>query len=151
VSGGSAWVDLRARVPGLRGHRVHVFPSSREAELRAALAAAGFAAVTLAGSAIRNEATFFAEAARALALPGWFGHGWDALADALRDPDRAGGPREAILWVEAEQSLAADLQLFVGALLAFDAAARDLASEGDGDHPRQLEVFVFGRGTGFAD
>ena len=45
------------------------------------------------GPACRTTAALFAEFARALRLPAWFGHNWDALADCLRDlTDDAGQP-----------------------------------------------------------
>ncbi len=48
----------------------------------------GFAAVDLAKA--KDKATLFAELDRALALPGHFGHNWDALADVLEDRDWLG-------------------------------------------------------------
>ncbi|GGQ20081.1 RNAse (barnase) inhibitor barstar [Actinomadura coerulea] len=40
------------------------------------------------GHACRTRAAFFHEAARALDLPDYFGHNWDALLDCLRDLDQ---------------------------------------------------------------
>ena len=37
------------------------------------------------GRACRTRAAFFAEVARVLEFPAYFGHNWDALADSLRD------------------------------------------------------------------
>ncbi|MBD3138768.1 barstar family protein [Microbispora bryophytorum] len=37
------------------------------------------------GRACRTRAAFFDEVARALGLPAYFGHNWDALTDSLRD------------------------------------------------------------------
>ncbi|WP_157247275.1 barstar family protein [Nonomuraea typhae] len=43
------------------------------------------APVVVDGRLCRTRAAFFEEAARALRLPGYFGHNWDALFDCLRD------------------------------------------------------------------
>jgi RNAse (barnase) inhibitor barstar len=37
------------------------------------------------GRLCRTRAAFFAEVARVLRFPGYFGHNWDALTDCLRD------------------------------------------------------------------
>ncbi|MFI7675798.1 barstar family protein [Actinophytocola sp. NPDC049390] len=42
-------------------------------------------AVAVDGRACRTRAAFFAEAARVLDFPPYFGHNWDALVDCLRD------------------------------------------------------------------
>jgi len=52
-------------------------------ELRTAPAPAG--AIVLDGAACRTRAGLFAEFARALRFPAYFGHNWDALTDCLRD------------------------------------------------------------------
>ncbi|HEV7501904.1 MAG TPA: hypothetical protein VGQ33_17945, partial [Vicinamibacteria bacterium] len=65
-----------------------------------------------------------------------------ALGD-LADRETA---RLAVLWVDAEKSIAADLQTFLSAVLALDAAAVDLAAL---EESRQLEVFLLGAGAGF--
>jgi RNAse (barnase) inhibitor barstar len=60
------------------------------------------APAVLDGRMCRTRAAFFTEAARALRLPGYFGHNWDALTDCLRDTTRP-------LFVEhAEELLAAE-------------------------------------------
>jgi hypothetical protein len=140
------WDDLHLKLPGLRGQGVHVLPASREAEVRAVLTELGFLTCTLQGSAIRSEATLFAEAKRGLDLPDWFGGNWDALHDALGELAEAGPPRKAILWTDAEQSLQADTQLVLDAVLALGAAARAAALT---DPPGQLVVFLFGSAWGF--
>lgn len=53
------------------------------------------------GRAGRTRATFFAEVARVLSLPDYFGHNWDALVDSLRDL----GPVDVIV-AHAEELLA---------------------------------------------
>ena len=42
-------------------------------------------AAVIDGSACRTRANLFAEFARVLVFPGYFGHNWDALSDCLRD------------------------------------------------------------------
>lgn len=48
-------------------------------------AALGFAVVRIDLSGCRDKADLLMRAAAALAFPDWFGHNWDALADALED------------------------------------------------------------------
>jgi RNAse (barnase) inhibitor barstar len=145
----SGWTDVRALLPGLRGPRVHVVAAADETALRSRLSGAGFDLLTVAGRAITNEGTLLQEMARAFALPEGFGDNWDALADALGDlagrPDR----RLALLWVDADASLAADLQALLSAVLLLDRTAADLAEEHEGS--RQLEIFLLGSGAGFPD
>ena len=143
----SGWTDLRLLRPGLRGERVHVVPSGAEPDLRAMLSSAGFDLVTVVGSAITSESTLLAEVARAFGLSAEFGENWDALADALGDLADRTLPRLAVLWVDADASLAADLQGFLSAVLLLERAASDLAEESAG--ARQLEVFLLGAGPGF--
>lgn len=65
------WLEVRSDPPGT--------PAGRHAVLH--------------GPAARTTAALFTEFARALRLPGWFGHNWDALADCLRDiTDGVAGP-----------------------------------------------------------
>jgi len=144
----TGWADVRLLRPGLRGARVHVVPAADETTLRATLSAAGFHLVTVAGRAITNEATLLDEMARAFAFPEGFGGNWDALADALGDLASRPDPRLALLWVDADATLAADLQAFLSAVLLLDRTAADLAEEHEGS--RQLEVFLLGAGAGFA-
>ena len=147
MSGG--WLDPRTLLPGLRGHRLHVVASADEARLRAALASAGVAIFTLAGRGITGESTLFEEVARALGLGDDFGRNWDALADVLSDLEEHTAPRLAVVWVDADLSLKADLQTFLSAVLALAAAADDLATAGEPERAKQLEVFVLGAGAGF--
>jgi RNAse (barnase) inhibitor barstar len=143
----SGWTDVRHLQPGLRGQRVHVVPAADETELRATLAGAGFDLVTIAGGAITNDGTLLEEMARAFGLPEEFGENWDALADALGDLADRRQPRLALLWVDADATLAADLQAFLSAVLLLDRVAADLAEENGG--ARQLEIFLLGAGGGF--
>jgi hypothetical protein len=125
---------------------VHVLPASREAEVRAVLTELGFQTYMLWGPAVRSESTLFAEVARGLLLPDWFGGNWDALNDALGELAETDPTRKAILWTDADRSLEGDTQVVVDAVLALEAAARGAAA---GHAPRQLVVFLFGSSAGF--
>jgi hypothetical protein len=50
------------------------------------------------GAAAASRTGFFAEAARALSLPAYFGHNWDALYDCLTDPSWLPGSGCVILY-----------------------------------------------------
>ena len=54
-------------------------------ELRKAAAQAGFALFEADLAAEQNKGEFIAAVAQAIKAPEWFGHNWDALADALGD------------------------------------------------------------------
>ena len=54
-------------------------------ELRANTAQAGFAVFEADLAAVQGKGAFLAALAQALKAPEWFGHNWDALADALGD------------------------------------------------------------------
>ncbi|HEV7500166.1 MAG TPA: barstar family protein [Vicinamibacteria bacterium] len=143
-------VDLKLRLPGLRGHRVHVVPAADEGKVRAALTGAGFEIVTLAGSAITNVSTLFEEMARAFRFPDYFGHNWAALLDCLRDLRDRENTRIALLWVDAGASLEADLQTFLDASEVLVEVASELAEDDEFGEAHQLEVFLLGAGPGFA-
>lgn len=53
--------------------------------LRAAAAQAGFALFEADVAAVQSKGEFLAAIAQAIHAPEWFGHNWDALADALGD------------------------------------------------------------------
>lgn len=55
---------------------------------------AGWHVVHLAGAG--DRAAFLAECARAFEFPDWFGHNWDALADALTDVQHR--PGTLVIW-----------------------------------------------------
>lgn len=142
--------DLKLVLPGLRGEHVHVVPAEDEAKVRAALTEAGFEIVTVAGTAITNVSTLFAEMARAFRFPDYFGHNWAALMDCLRDLRDRENTRIALLWVDAAASLDADLQTFLDASEMLDAVRSELAEDDEFGDPHQLEVFLLGTGPGFA-
>ena len=146
----SGFVDLRLHLPQLRGHRVHVVAASDEPAVRAGLTAAGFEIVTVAGAAITNASTLFAEMARAFRFPDYFGHNWAALTDCLRDLRGRENPRLALLWLGADMSLAADVQTVIDAVRVVDDVASELAEDDEVGPPHQLVVFLRGAGTGFA-
>ena len=54
-------------------------------ELNAAAVKAGFALFVADMSAAQGKGEFLAAVARAISAPDWFGHNFDALADALAD------------------------------------------------------------------
>lgn len=137
------WFDVRGALPGLRGRTVHLVAEDREREVSAALEGAGFVVRRLEGRKAGDEAAFFAEAARALRLPEHFGHNWDALDECLRGLGEGRSRRLALLWRDADRSLAADPQLVLDATSLLADVARDLGGE---DPPTQLEVFLLGDG-----
>lgn len=55
------------------------------AELRTAVAQAGFALFEADLAAVHDKGGFLAAVAQAIHAPDWFGNNWDALADALGD------------------------------------------------------------------
>jgi RNAse (barnase) inhibitor barstar len=144
-----SFVDLHLALPGLRGHRVHVAAADDEPKLRAALTTAGFEVVTAAGSAITNESTLFEEMARAFRFPDYFGHNWSALTDCLRDLRDRENTRIALLWLDADASLDADLQAFLDATRVLDGVGSELAEDDELGKAHQLEVFLLGAGSGF--
>jgi RNAse (barnase) inhibitor barstar len=138
--------DLKESLPWLRGLRVHAVDARREEEVRAALVAAGFDLRILGGSRIQSDVAFFHEAAHALGFPEYFGRNWDAFNDCLGDVVFGTVERIAILWRDADHSLAADVQTVLNAVLAFEAAGSAAIEERE---PAQLEVFLFGGAPGF--
>lgn len=50
--------------------------------------------------------------AKALNLPPWFGHNWDALVDALRDLDGRDGEPVALVWDHARDLRAHDRTVY---------------------------------------
>ncbi|MEV0308672.1 RNAse (barnase) inhibitor barstar [Nonomuraea fuscirosea] len=73
----------------------------------------GPAPMVVDGRACATRAAFFAEVARALRLPGYFGRNWDALTDALRDLGAV-----ALVVEHAEDLLTGEPPEQFGALLA---------------------------------
>lgn len=145
----SGFVDLRLHLPRLRGHRVHVVAASDETAVRAGLTAAGFEIATVAGTAITNPSTLFAEMARAFRFPDYFGHNWAALTDCLRDLRGRENSRLALLWVNADASLDADVQTVMDAVSVIEDVAAELSEDDQFGPPHQLAVFLLGAGAGF--
>jgi RNAse (barnase) inhibitor barstar len=145
-----SFFDLQLVLPGLRGHHVHVVAASDEAKVRAALTGAGFDIVTVAGTAITNTSTLFEEMARAFRFPDYFGQNWAALLDCLRDLRDRENPRIALLWVDADASLDADLQTFLDGCRVLDDVASELTEDDELGKAHQLVVFLLGAGRGFA-
>jgi RNAse (barnase) inhibitor barstar len=145
----ATWVDLKERLPWLRGERVHVVALGDEPKLLPELAAAGFAVDVIDGHAVRDPASMYEELARALALPEHFGLNADALADALGEVwDGAG--RRAVVWRDAHHSLAADVQCVLDAVrLMADTADAVSTWADDGPASAQVEIFLVGAGPGF--
>ncbi len=140
------WFDPRSLGSGLRGRRVHVLPAESEEAVRRGLTAAGFRLHVLEGSHAVDTAGLFAEAERGLGLPPGLGRHWDAFIDSVGEVVEAEA-RSAVLWRDADRSLEGDVQMVLEAVRVLDGTASQLAGE---EGPRQLEVFLFGHGPGFA-
>lgn len=70
-------------IPAVGVHHVRLFrrADAVDDEIRAA----GWRSVLVDGGRCTTKALLLDELSRALTLPQWFGHNWDALVDALRD------------------------------------------------------------------
>lgn len=82
-------------------------------ELIPASAASGPAGIVVSGTASRTRRGLFAEWARALDFPDYFGHNWDAFADSLTDrawpePDLTLADEPLTITVEDAEQLLAD-------------------------------------------
>jgi len=76
--------DLRARLQDVNEagtYRLNCLPD----ELRSAIAQTGFALFEADLAVVQGKGEFLAAMAQAIKAPEWFGHNWDALADALGD------------------------------------------------------------------
>lgn len=89
--------------------------------------AAGWHVVRL--QAAGDRAAFLAECARAFEFPDWFGHNWDALADALSDIQHH--PGTLVIWPDADQ-LPQDVR----------ATAREILAERTDDGPAPFLVLL---------
>lgn len=74
-----------------------------------------------------DKATSLANFARDLALPDWFGHNLDALADALRDVHDPRGRPVRIVWQGSERLRRKDPDAYRG----IASVLRDAAAERD--------------------
>lgn len=68
----------------------------------------GFVSRVLRGAKCRTPSGLFAEFARALDFPDYFGHNWDALEECLADLEWLPAKGYALLFTEAEQILPED-------------------------------------------
>ncbi len=146
----SEWIDLGHEWPGLRGDGLHALDGSLAAELRAALLGLGFDIVSLRGDRIGDDRSFFAEASRAFGFPPHFGENWDALEDSLGELGGRQTRRLAVVWANADQSLAKDAQTFLLAIRALTDAAQDLECEPGEGTPLQMEIFLLGEAPAFS-
>jgi RNAse (barnase) inhibitor barstar len=93
------------------------------------------------GRATRTRAAFFAEVARVLDFPDYFGHNWDALVDSLRDTEPVD-----VLVTHAEELLAeeplAQLAVLLDILGSTDGLTLTLAT--DPAHEKALRQRVAG-------
>ncbi len=92
-------------------------------ELRAAAAQTGFALFEADVAAVQSKGEFLAAIAQAIHAPEWFGHNWDALADALGDLSWQPAPGYVLLLHKGGETLglsAADhtiaAEIFAGAV-----------------------------------
>ena len=68
----------------------------------------GFVIKVLKGSKCRSRAALFAEFARVLAFPDYFGHNWDALEECLADLEWLPASGYVLLLLDADQILPDD-------------------------------------------
>jgi len=86
------WVSLLVTEPGQRAESMIKTP-------------AGFDSTVLRGSKCRTAADLFAEFARALDFPDYFGHNWDALEECLADLEWRPAKGYVLVLTEADQIL----------------------------------------------
>jgi hypothetical protein len=74
-----------ARLLATSGGVFHLGPRPAVRTVITELAAAGWRVSMINARATSNKQALLAEIADTVGFPEWFGHNWDALADALRD------------------------------------------------------------------
>ena len=74
-------------------------------ELRRAIAQMGFALFEADLAAVSGKGKFLAAVAQAIKAPEWFGHNWDALADALGDLSWHPAPGYVLLLYNGRETL----------------------------------------------
>lgn len=87
-------------------------------DLRESAAECGFAIFEADIAAANGKGEVLAELARAIAAPDWFGHNWDALADALGDLTWRPAPGYVLL-LHGEPSSEARLDNVLDATVSF--------------------------------
>lgn len=105
----------------------YVSDADREAMLAAAQSL-GFAIARADLAGCVDKAGALAAVAAALAFPDWFGHNWDALADALGDLSWAPAPGRLLLIEHVEAWRAAEPDRFDTLVQILDDAAADWAT-----------------------
>jgi RNAse (barnase) inhibitor barstar len=146
----SEWIDLQQEWPGLRGEGLHCLDGTLASELRAALVGLEFEVVLLHGDRIHDQRSFFVESSRAFGFPPHFGGNWDAFVDSLGELGERRTKRLAVVWMDADRSLAADSQTVLLAIRFLTDVAQDLECEGDEGTPVQLEIFLLGAPPSFS-
>ena len=79
-----------------------------ESPERAVAAPPGFSMTVVRGSKCKNREGLFAEFARALSFPDYFGHNWDALEECLADLEWLPARGYVVIVTDAEQILTKD-------------------------------------------
>lgn len=105
---GSVPRPLAAVLDGRTPPGVLTWPAERPvADALAAAREAGWTGASLELDGAEDKAAFMERCARALRLPDWFGHNWDALADCLTDLSWCPADRGRLLVVTDWQGYAA--------------------------------------------
>lgn len=97
----------------------------------------GFAMKTLHGAKCRTSTGLFAEFARALSFPDYFGHNWDALEECLADLEWLPAKGYVLCLIDAEQVLPHDEEEYATFLEVLSDAGEAWASGqgGMGERP----------------
>ncbi len=107
---------------------INCFASTALDHVTAALSDQGFAVVRFDGDGVTDKASFLERADRDLPRPAdLHPHNWDALNDTLWNGlDDLGQPAIAIVWTDAQQMVAGDLQDFLTAVDIMAGVARSV-------------------------
>lgn len=93
------WVVRLTLQPGRSAHKLLLIPE-------------GFVMIPLKGRKCRTEAGLFAEFARAMRFPDYFGHNWDALEECLMDLEWLPAKGYILLFLDADLVLSEDEEGF---------------------------------------